>query len=298
MEYRSNEIKAGCFVVISIFLLMAFLIIISGLDLFKSTKTYIARFKNTSGIEVGSLVRYGGLEVGTVKEVGISDEDNSFINFIVEIDEDVPVKEDSKVIITSIGIMGEYYIEIATGTPQSKLLPPGSLLNCEDVPPLMMLTESFDKLTDQLSVTIDGINQMLGNENQKEFTKILTNVNLLLEDNQQTVSSLVENMNAVLQNFFSMGSKVDTMLAENQDAIAQSIHQLENTLTQSQDMIKQFQTTMESLNYMLVSQNGNYGEIMENLSRTSRNLDEFTQTIREKPWSLIRKSAPKEREVN
>ncbi len=147
-------------------------------------------------------------------------------------------------------------------------------------------------------MTIDGINQMLGNENQKEFTKILTNVNLLLEDNQQTVSSLVENMNAVLQNFFSMGSKVDTMLAENQDAIAQSIHQLENTLTQSQDMIKQFQTTMESLNYMLVSQNGNYGEIMENLSRTSRNLDEFTQTIREKPWSLIRKSAPKEREVN
>ena len=49
---------------------------------------------------------------------------------------------------------------------------------------------------------------------------------------------------------------------------------------------------------MIVTQNGNYDEIMDNLRRTSQNLDEFTKTIKEKPWSLIRKSAPKEREIN
>jgi phospholipid/cholesterol/gamma-HCH transport system substrate-binding protein len=79
MEYRSNEIKAGCFVGISIILLIATLFVVSGLDLFKSTKIYRARFNYTSGIEMGSIVRYGGMEVGTIKEVKIADDDNSRI---------------------------------------------------------------------------------------------------------------------------------------------------------------------------------------------------------------------------
>ena len=149
MEYRSNEIKAGCFVGISIILLIATLFVVSGLDLFKSTKIYHVRFKYTGGIEVGSIVRYGGMEVGTIKEVRIADDDNSRIDFVIEIAENVPVKEDSKVFITSIGIMGEYYIEISTGSANSKLVPPGSLLNSKDITPLMMLTDTVDELTAQ-----------------------------------------------------------------------------------------------------------------------------------------------------
>lgn len=297
-EYRSSEIKAGCMVVVSIVLLIAFLITISGLDLFKKTKIYYARFKNTSGLEVGSLVRYGGFEVGRIKEVKIADDDNSFIQFTIEIEDKVPVKEDSEVIITSIGIMGEYYIEISTGSPQSKLMADGSLLNCSEVMPLMMITKSVDKLTEQLSETIDSVNRLLGSENQVQINQILVNLNRLLEDNQQTVSSMMGNMDAILANINNMGTRVDTLLLENQDGIAHSIQHLEATLEQSKQMITEFQQTMANVNQMLISQNGTYDEIMENMSRTSRNLDDFTRTIKDKPWSLVRKSAPKERKIN
>ena len=172
----------------SIILLIAFLIVISGLDLFKSTKIYRAQFTYTSGIEVGSLVRFGGLEVGTVKEVKISDEDNTLIEFTIEIGGKVPVKEDSKVFITSIGIMGEYYIEISTGSTNANLMPPGSLLHCKNVTPLMMLTDTVDKLTEQLTATISGINQLLGRDNQVQINEILGSLNNLLKDNQQSVN--------------------------------------------------------------------------------------------------------------
>ena len=297
MEYRSNEIKAGCFVGISIILLIATLFVVSGLDLFKSTKIYRARFKYTSGIEVGSIVRYGGMEVGTIKEVKIADDDNSCIDFLIEIDENVPVKEDSKVFITSIGIMGEYYIEISTGSVNSKLVPPGSLLNSKDITPLMMLTDTVDELTEQLSETISGINRLLGSENQVQVHKILANLNGLLENNQNTFNSMMENMNSLLAKVNKMGDTFDTLLQENQGSIAGSIRQLESTLQQSQLTIKQFQSTIENVNQMLASQNGNYDEIMKNLNRTSRNLDEFTRTIKEQPWSLVRKSTPKERKI-
>ena len=297
MDYRANEIKAGCFVVFSILLLIFFLVIVSGLDLFKSTNIYLARFKYTSGIEAGSLVRYGGFEVGKVKQVRIADDDNSYIEFVLEIDDKVPVKEDSKVFITSIGIMGEYYIEITTGSAQAKLVPPGSLLHCKEVAPLMTLTDSFDRLTDQLSETIEGINQFLGQENKKQFHDILVNLNGMLQDNQQSFNVLMEKMNVVLTDVHNIGRKLDGMLLENQDEISRSFQELESTLSQSRKMIKEFQTTMENVNRMLISQNGNYDEIMKNLNRTTRNLDEFTRLIKERPWSLIRKSPPNEREI-
>ena len=292
MEYKANEVKAGCFVVFSILLLVFFLIIVSGMDLLKKTNTYLTRFKYTSGLEVGSLVRYGGMEVGKVKEMHISPEDNSYIEFLIEVDADVPVKEDSKVFITSIGIMGEYYIEISTGSSSAKRAEPGSLLHCKEVTPLMMLTENVDKLTDQLSETIDGINQLLGQNNQQEFHQILASFNQLLNQNQQSVTTMMENMNLVLADLHSMSSKLDKMVGDNQDGISTSISHLEGTLEESKNAIKEFQSTLTMLNGMLASQNVNYQDIMENLNRTTQNLDEFTRLIKEKPWSLIRKSAP------
>ena len=297
MEYRSNEIKAGCLVIFGIILFVVFLILISGLDLFKSTKVYYARFKYTSGVEVGSLIRYGGMEVGKVKKIGIAPDDNSLIQFEIEVDANVPIKKDSDVIITSIGIMGEEYIEIATGSPNAELLPPGSLLNCKEVTPLMMLTDTFDELGKNLSQTIDNLNQILGNENQSQIRQVLTNLNRLLEDNQQAIAAMMANSNEVISNLSQMSSRLDTILVENQDSISRSIQQLEATLAQSQELVRNMQQTMKNVNQMITTQDGNYNEIMENLNQTSRNLDEFSRTIKERPWSLIRKSAPKEREV-
>jgi len=108
---------------------------------------------------------------------------------------------------------------------------------------------------------------------------------------------MMTNSNEMIENFSNMSNHLDTLLIENQDSFSRSIQHLEATLAQSQELIKTMQQTMKNVDQMIVNQNGNYDEIMENLRRTSRNLDEFTRTIKERPWSLIRKSAPKERIV-
>jgi phospholipid/cholesterol/gamma-HCH transport system substrate-binding protein len=298
MEYRSHEIKAGCIVILGLVLFIMFLILISGLDLFKSTKIYYARFKNTSGVEVGSLVRYGGMEVGRVKKVGIAPDNNSLIEFELEVDSNVPVKKDAEVVITSIGIMGEEYIEISTGSPGAELLPSGGLLNCQDTTPLMMLTDTFDQLGKKLSQTVDNLNKLLGNENQQQIHQVLANLNRLLEDNQQAIATMMTNSNEVIANLSQMSSRLDTLLIENQSSISRSVQHLEATLTQSQELIRNMQETMKNVNQVIAAQTGNYDEIMDNLGRASRNLDEFSRTLKERPWSLIRKSAPKERDVS
>lgn len=297
MDYRSNEIKAGCLVVAGVVLLVIFLILISGLDLFKDKHIYYARFKYTSGVDVGSLVRYGGMEVGRVKKVSIAPEDNTLIQFMLEIGADVPVKTNSQAFITSIGIMGEEYIEISTGTPDAPLLPSNSLLPCKDVTPLMMLTDSFDQLSEKLSVTIDHLNQIIGKENQTQIQQLLANLNRLLEDNQRAIAALMTNSSNLVANLSHLSGQLDTMLVENQDGIARSIRQLEAALTQSQQLMLALQQTLTNADHLLTMQSSNYGQIMDNLQRTTQNLNEFSRSIKERPWSLIRKSAPPEREL-
>ena len=104
-------------------------------------------------------------------------------------------------------------------------------------------------------------------------------------------------MEGLIASVNKMGKTFDNLLEQNRESIAGSIQHLEKTLEQSQQTILQFQQTIENINHLLVSQNGNYDEIMINLSRTSRNLDEFTRILKEQPWSLVRKSVPDEREV-
>ena len=160
MDYRPQEIKAGLMVVICTIVLLVFLITISGLHLFKSTKEYTARFDYTSGLEVGSVVRFGGMEVGVIKSMHIYEPDNSLIEFVLEIDENIPVKTNSEAVVTSIGLMGEFHINLSTGHPDSALLPAGSLLKFKTVPSLSQLTEPIAEIAENLNVTLKDINQL------------------------------------------------------------------------------------------------------------------------------------------
>jgi len=298
MEYRPQEIKAGIMVVLSFIILIVFLVAISGLDLFKSTKQYLARFNYISGLEVGSLVRYGGMEVGKIENMRISENNNSQIEFVLEVDNNVPVKTNSKATIASIGLMGEFHINISTGHPDSSLVPAGSLLNCEDVPPLMQLMEPIGEIADQIKETLSTVRQILGKDNQDELHSIFVNLNKLLGENQKNVNILIKNLSEVILNFNRMSTKVDRLLTSNEENISNSVTHLEETLVRTKKLMKNIDKMMVDLDHVVLTKGNDINEIMKNLSRTTNNLEEFSRSIKEQPWQLIRKSAPKERKIN
>lgn len=298
MDYRPQEVKAGLMIVISFLILIIFLLAISGLDLFKSEKYYLARFNYTSGLEVGSLVRFGGMEVGKIKAMNFYDQDDTQIEFMLEIDGSAPVKTNSVATVTSIGIMGEYHINISTGHPDSARLPSGGLLKCKEVPSLMQLMEPIGAIADQVTQTLSQLKQMLGKENQNEVHSILLNLNKLLAENQQTISLIMENLNNVIINLNKLGKNIDTLIASNEESISNSVKNLDETLLQTKQLMKNIDKMMIDLNNVVLTEGNNFNEIMENLRRTTDNLTEFSQTIKEQPWQLIRKSPPKDRKID
>ncbi len=244
MEYRPQEIKAGIMIVVCFVIFIAFIVAISGLDFFKSTKQYYTRFNYTSGLEVGSLVRFGGMEVGKIESMRIFNNDNSLIEFILEVNEDIPVKTNSTATVTSIGLMGEYHINITTGHPDSALLATGNLLKCKDISPLMQIMEPISDIAEQVNETLSQLKQIFGKENQQQIHLVLKNLNALLSDNQQTVTVMLNNLNSVIADFNRMSGKIDNLLDSNEENISSSVKHLEETLIQTKHLMKNIDKMM------------------------------------------------------
>ena len=298
MNYRPQEIKAGLVVFISIILLVVLLVLISGIELGSSKKQYLAQFSYTSGLEIGSVVRFGGMEVGRVNDMYFSDEDDSRIEFVLEMDRDIPVKTNSRAIVTSIGIMGEYHVSISTGSPDSALLPEGSMLVCKDVPPIMQVVEPINDVAEKLGETLEAVKQLLGTENRDEVRSILVNLNGLLHENQKSISMLVNNLNTGVADLSKVSARLDRMLDSNEENISNSMQLLEEALTQTKGMMNNMNRMVNDLDTAVLQKGDNLEEIIDNLNQATSHLEEFSRQIKQQPWSLIRKSAPSERKID
>lgn len=97
-------------------------------ELFEKTDTYYVAFQDVSvsGMEVGSSVKYLGINVGTISDIEINPEDVTSILLELSLKSGTPIKEDSRAEIVSLGITGMKAIEIRGGSNEAKLLNPGS----------------------------------------------------------------------------------------------------------------------------------------------------------------------------
>ncbi|MBN1155193.1 MCE family protein [candidate division KSB1 bacterium] len=297
MNYKPQEIKTGIIITLSTIILLVFLIAISGLDCFNTDKQYLARFNYTSGLEIGSTVRYGGMKAGSVKDMTICEDDNSKIQFVLTLDENIPVKTNSIATVTSIGIMGESHINISTGHPDSSLLPPGSMLICKEVPSIMQLMEPIGQIAENVNQSSLELKRMLGQDTRLELQSILTNLNTLLSQNQSDVKSILDNLNKATIELSNLSSRMNTLVESNQETISQSLVNLDETLVRTKNLVQNLDSMMQNVDNIVVTKGYHLSEIIENLNQTTNNLEEFSRSIKEQPWQLIRKSAPPERKI-
>ena len=71
----TQKVKTGIFVAVGIAILVATVFVIGNQkNLFDSTFTLRANFKDVSGLQIGNLVRFAGINVGTVNDISIAND--------------------------------------------------------------------------------------------------------------------------------------------------------------------------------------------------------------------------------
>jgi phospholipid/cholesterol/gamma-HCH transport system substrate-binding protein len=166
MKFRkkdeTNFIKVGIFISLLTFVIMAMIVSIGKENsLFESKIELRAHVENVQNLKEGAYVELKGIRVGAVHSIHIINEDQVEIRFTMLESQFKWLKRDSKVSISTAGLVGDKYLEIYDGTktaesfnPQTDVLTPG---HQSDMKQIMTKGESIATITERLLLRLDTI---------------------------------------------------------------------------------------------------------------------------------------------
>lgn len=297
MEYHKSELKAGLFIAVSLLLFFAFLFAIKGVSGWQRKAFYRARFAYVGGIEPGSAVRLAGVPVGKVSGHRVLPGEQPPVELTLELDHGTPIRGDSYAYITSIGLLGAFYVEIAPGSSGAALLSPGALIPSREVSSFAQMSGPIGGATAEATELLRRVNDLLSDNNRANLAALVTNLNTMTAQNSSELRSLLANLNDLTRSLNTTLQSVNGLLAANDTTLQRTVQNAEALLREVQILTAQMSNTMGDLDHMVVQNRESYRETMDHVRTLSRNLTEFTQTIKEQPWNLVRKNYPEERKL-
>lgn len=315
MEAKREQALVGLFVLVVAALLITTLFILNG-SFNKGDIPYHAYFKNAGGLGPGTEVRYaGGPPVGRVSKVQVDPHDATRMEVDFSANPSVPIKTDSTALITSTSPLGENFLGIRPGTnaaaraPRDYTLKTVEYVGFSDIadkladltPTAQQLLVNLNDRVVTLKVTLDRVNDLLNDENRANISASLSDVHGMLKEDRPLVHSTLGHVNDATANLkpliasFQKTSDqandtllhLDGMLTENRPDIRQAVLELRKALDNANSILA-------SLNDTVNANQENIDEIIDNLRHVTDNLNAFTETIKTRPYTLIRASAPKE----
>ena len=322
MRNRSKNIRLGIFIVAGTSVLLFIIIYFTARELFRKSDIYYVSFHDisVSGMEMGSPVKYLGINVGTISDIRINPQDVTSIIVELSLKPGTPIKEDAKADIVSLGITGMKAIEIRGGTNEAKLLNPGSNIRqgsslaseitgraeiiakkAEAVLNNLQLFTHPDTLA-QITKTIQRFSQMA-----QDADKAILQLDTLISQNRQNLNSTIQNANKISESILKVTGPL-SHAAERINLLIQSdsindiigntksiTQQLKNSNISQliEDLAGVARQTKELL--LKVDDDINKGskdflKNQEMLQSTLRNLEEASRKINNNPSLLIRKN--------
>jgi phospholipid/cholesterol/gamma-HCH transport system substrate-binding protein len=293
---------------------------VGGVRFFRGGRvTYTTYFKFAGGLEPGAVVRFGGLKVGAVKSAEIDPLDSTHIRVILQVNEKTPIRTNSKARISTLGLLGENYVEISPGTRDAGRLKPGSEIPALEIVQLADVFNNVNDVTlnanklvndldDKLLVVANNANQLISNvnavvrpENRAHLDAVLANLDATVADsrphvkatlaNLETVSGklgpTVDSTHATIENANKLVNNLNAVVQEDRQAFHDALLRLNTTLDDARLLLGHVDDT-------LTSNRPDLDELIENFRDSSENLRQFTETIKQRPFSLIRIKAQKE----
>lgn len=297
MEFKANEIKAGLMILFSLGILIFFLVLIFGIQFGENTKEYQTYLKYIGGITKGSLVKFGGMDVGYVSEVTLPSRNGSKISVKITIDEKTPIRVDSKAFVASVGIMTDKHVEITTGLPDAELLPPGSVLESKEVLSFTQMAEPLGDLNTQLQELVRRVVEIFNEENRSHFASMLKNMDELISEGHIQLLNMVKNLEELSGQLADLSKEMNQLMDKNKGNLDKTLVYLQTTTKETGQLISDLRTTLAKVQTVMSANNTSIFEIMENFQFASQNLEEFTRMVKERPWLLVRKAAPPKRKL-
>src|SRR6056297_637240 len=255
MRNRSQKIRLGIFLFISLLILLSVIGFLTAREYFEKEDFYYVSYQDisVSGLEVGSPVKYMGIKVGTIQDITIDPENVSKIIVKLALKPETPIKADAHADITSIGITGLKAIEISGGTNEAESLDPGSYIPAGSSV-TQEITGKAEIIAQKAEAVLNNLQSFTQPDNLDKITGMVDEITRLAEQTNQTVI------------------KIDTLVTETRADIRESIAPMKQVSQRLEESSKLLQTTMETI-YLRV-ESDTIDQILTNVRDVSVKLKE------------------------
>jgi len=156
-----REVKVGAFVTAGLVVtgLVVFLIG-DERHAFESKERYYTVFDDVQGLTRGSPVRMGGVDVGSVSQVGYADDaKDSRLHITLEVvkTEARRIHADSVATIGNKGLLGDKMVVISVGSDKSPMLPEGSTLKSQPPQDLSQIADRLGTMSEKAEAVINNL---------------------------------------------------------------------------------------------------------------------------------------------
>jgi phospholipid/cholesterol/gamma-HCH transport system substrate-binding protein len=179
------ELRVGALVIASFVLLaMAIFFIGGSAGIFTPKYNLTAYFADANGLRNGAEVRLEGVTIGNVSEVKITKlpDPTKAVAVNMKLDKNYQpvIKNDSKINIGTIGLLGDQIVQISSGTPAGTIVPEDGTLQGEESGDIKKIITGTNDFIANLDVLSDKVVEMANRIDQGEGTlgKFLTDTSI------------------------------------------------------------------------------------------------------------------------
>jgi phospholipid/cholesterol/gamma-HCH transport system substrate-binding protein len=223
--------KLGIFIFVGSVLLVVGIFMLGNKDqLFVSTFTIRAYFQNTEGLRNGASVRFGGIDVGAVKEIKIIPDTSGRVEVSMRIKEEVRrfIKKDSRASIETEGLVGNKVVIITMGSDNAEPISDNGIILSKEPLSFADVIEETQGILAYTKEMTRNLAEIVGKVNKGEGTigKILTDEELykaatnITKSADKNLTAITEDMRKVIALFDDLGKGVETIVKNTNNVVA------------------------------------------------------------------------------
>jgi ABC-type transporter Mla subunit MlaD len=318
----TTEAKVGAFVITSLLALGSATYFVHTTQTVRGQVPYKTHLRYAGGLAPGAAVLFGGIKVGQVTAVRPWSEDPTRIEIAFSVKSGTPVNQKSTARVGTVSIMTTPALMITTGTNQAPRLSVGALVSsaeslsleeiegrvanvAESADALMTeLRREIPALTGDARTFLANLNQISGVQNQKRIGQILANVDTLLERESPKIAQITDQISDLAKHADSVVRSVGPVVAHVDQAVGNVDHTVDairepltKDLTELESTIQAAHTVLVDVQNVVGSNEADIAETVRNLRSASENVRVLTESLKQRPWSLIRTKQPVDRRI-
>ena len=255
--------------------------------------------EEVTGLSVQSPVRYNGVPVGFVKNIGLVPSNPQLVKVTLDIEQGTPVNTSTVATLMSQGITGVDYVGLQSqevnapplasrGGDQYPIIPSKPSL-------LMQLSKVMPEITRKISVLSDSITKLFDQKNRNAFSASLQNIQdftSTLKSNSARLTNSLDSLQTILKRG-RVATKNLPALVEQAQTTLRSVDKTAGAVSKTAGAFaKTAHTGRVAINNLSQQLMPTAQQTMQKLTDAATNLQMLSNELRHNPSMLVRGKVP------